>query len=141
MTRSKRRLSTPTCTASTAGSTCTAGGVALPCFVHVGEARLDRARHQFADPYVFEEDVDGAGIGPGHLEEVGHHALEATQVVAEELQRALGARGNSSRSASSTSTEADSVVRGERSSWLTSELKRASRSMRSCNWSTMALKE
>ena len=32
-------------------------------------------------------------------------------------------------------------MRGERSSWLTSELKRASRSMRSCSWSTMALNE
>ena len=46
-----------------------------------------------------------------------------------------------SRSASRTSSEAASVVSGERSSWLTSELKRASRSIRSCSWSTMALKE
>ena len=49
--------------------------------------------------------------------------------------------GRSSRSASSTSSEAARVVSGERSSWLTSELNRASRSMRSCSWSTMALNE
>ena len=49
--------------------------------------------------------------------------------------------GSSSRSASSTSMAAARVVRGERSSWLTSELKRASRSIRSCSWSTMALNE
>ena len=49
--------------------------------------------------------------------------------------------GSLSRSASSTSIAAAKVVSGDRSSWLTSELKRASRSMRSCNWSTMALND
>ena len=33
------------------------------------------------------------------------------------------------------------MVRGERNSWLTSELKRASRSIRDWIWSTMALNE
>ena len=59
----------------------------------MGETRLDRARHQLADAHFLEEDVDGAGVGPGHLEQVGHHALEAAQVVAEELQGPLGAHG------------------------------------------------
>ena len=43
--------------------------------------------------------------------------------------------------ASSTSKEAAIVVSGDRSSWLTSEVKRASRSIRSWSWSTIRLKE
>ena len=49
--------------------------------------------------------------------------------------------GSSWRRASITSTEADSVISGERSSWLTSEAKRASRSMRSCSAEAMSLNE
>ena len=49
--------------------------------------------------------------------------------------------GRSSRRASSTSTAAVSAVSGERSSWLTSEAKRASRSMRSWTASAMLLNE
>ena len=49
--------------------------------------------------------------------------------------------GSSSRRASITSTDADSVISGERSSWLTSEAKRASRSMRSCSAEAMSLNE
>ena len=46
--------------------------------------------------------------------------------------RAVRARsGRSSRVFSSTSTDAVNVIKGERSSWLTSEAKRASRSIRS----------
>ena len=41
--------------------------------------------------------------------------------------------GISSRRASITSTDADRVINGERSSWLTSEAKRASRSIRACS--------
>ena len=56
--------------------------------------------------------------------------------------RARWARGGRlSRSASRTSSEAESVVRGERSSWLTSELNRASRWIRAWSWSTMVLNE
>ena len=47
--------------------------------------------------------------------------------------------GISSREFSSTSTEADSVISGERSSWLTSDAKRASRSMRSSSASAISL--
>ena len=49
--------------------------------------------------------------------------------------------GSRSRSVSRTPTAAESVVSGERNSWLTSELNRASRSMRTWSWSTIALKE
>ena len=49
--------------------------------------------------------------------------------------------GISSRRRSSTSTEAVSVMSGERSSWLTSEAKRASRSTRSCRAEAMLLNE
>ncbi len=49
--------------------------------------------------------------------------------------------GSSLRRASITSTDADSVISGERSSWLTSEAKRASRSMRSCSAEAMSLNE
>ena len=109
--------------------------------VHVPEPGLDRPLHQLGDVDLLEEDVDRAGVGPRHLEEVGHHALEAPEVVAEQLEGPLGARGSSSRSASSTSSGGGQGGQGERSSWLTSELNRASRSMRSWSWSTMALNE
>ena len=49
--------------------------------------------------------------------------------------------GRSSRRASSTSTAADRAVIGERSSWLTSDAKRASRSIRACTASAMSLNE
>ena len=54
--------------------------------------------------------------------------------------RALCARGpNSARWPSSTPTVAVSVVSGERSSWLTSEVNLASRSMRSCRFAVIRL--
>ena len=49
--------------------------------------------------------------------------------------------GMSSRRASSTSTAAARAVIGERSSWLTSEAKRASRSIRVCTASAISLNE
>ena len=49
--------------------------------------------------------------------------------------------GSSSRRASSTSTAAARAVIGERSSWLTSEAKRGSRSIRSCTASAISLNE
>ena len=49
--------------------------------------------------------------------------------------------GISSRRASITSTEAASVISGERSSWLTSDAKRASRSTRCCSASAMSLND
>ena len=49
--------------------------------------------------------------------------------------------GSSLRRPSSTSTAADRAVMGERSSWLTSEAKRASRSMRLWTASAMSLNE
>jgi hypothetical protein len=107
----------------------TVGMVPAP-FAEAAHPGLDRPLHQLAHVDLLEEHVDRAGVGPGHLEQVADHALEPAQVVAEQLQGALGPGGRLSRSASSTSSEADRVVRGERSSWLTSELKRASRSMR-----------
>ena len=57
--------------------------------VHVGEGRLDRTLHQLDDTHLLEEDVHRAGIGPRHLEQVGHHALEASQDVAEQLEGPL----------------------------------------------------
>ena len=58
----------------------------------VAHTRLDRSLHQFADVDLLEEHIDGAGVGPGHLEQVADHALEPAQVVAQELQGALGPR-------------------------------------------------
>ena len=56
--------------------------------------------------------------------------------------RAAWARsGISSRRASITSTDAASVMSGDRSSWLTSDAKRASRSTRCCSASAMSLNE
>ena len=56
--------------------------------------------------------------------------------------RAAWARsGMSSRRACITSTDADSVINGDRSSWLTSEAKRASRSTRCCSADAMSLNE
>ena len=49
--------------------------------------------------------------------------------------------GISSRRASMTSTEADSVISGERSSWLTSDANRASRSTRSWSAEAMSLND
>ncbi len=48
---------------------------------------------------------------------------------------------SSSRRASRTSTDADRVISGERSSWLTSDANRASRSMRTCSADAMSLNE
>ena len=91
MTRSNRRLSTPTWTDSTSGPITTSGVDArLPEAAHPG---LDRPLHQFADVDLLEEDVSGAGVGPGHLQQVADHALEPAQVVPQQLQGALGPRG------------------------------------------------
>ena len=49
--------------------------------------------------------------------------------------------GISSRRVSRMSTAADSVISGDRSSWLTSDAKRASRSMRSCSACAISLNE
>ncbi len=65
---------------------------ARPGAVHVPEPDLDRALHQLGDVDLLEEDVDRAGVGPRHLEQVADHALEAVEVVAEQLQRPLRAR-------------------------------------------------
>ena len=59
----------------------------------VAEAGLDGPLHQFADVDLLEEDIHRAGIGPGHLEQVADHALEPAQVVAQQLQGALGTGG------------------------------------------------
>ena len=91
MTRSNRRLSTPTWSRSTSGPIDHFGGRLLPprgC-----AAGLDGPLHQFADVDLLEEDIGRAGVGPGHLQQVGDHALEPAQVVAQQLEGPLGPRG------------------------------------------------
>ena len=117
-------------------------GRAVPAAVHVPDPGLHRAPHQLGDVDLLQEDVDRAGVGPGHLEQVAHHALEPPQVVAQELRgRAASGRAAARGRSRARRRPPTASSSGERSSWLTSELNRASRSIRSWSWSTMALNE
>ena len=91
MTRSNRRLSTPTWTDSHIGPDHDRG--VGPRFAETAHARLDRPLHQLADVDLLEEDIGRAGIGPGHLQQVADHALEPAQVVSQQLEGTLGPWG------------------------------------------------
>ena len=83
----------------------------------------------------------GARVEPRDLEQVVDQILEAADVGVEEIERALGAVIERSRRVRNTSIDADNVINGERSSWLTSEAKRASRSMRSSRAAAISLND
>ena len=87
-------------------------------------------------------EAHGAGVEAGDLEQVLDELLEAVDVgrPSGRAPRAASS-GISSRRLSSTSTEAASVISGDRSSWLTSDANRASRSMRSCSAGAMSLND
>ena len=76
-------------------------------------------------------EIGGARVEPRQLEEIDHHRVEAADLSDHDVECLLGPwSGRSARRPSRTSIAAESVVMGDRSSWLTSEAKRASRSMR-----------
>ena len=85
--------------------------------------------------------MHGAGVEAADLEQVLDELLEAVDVGDSRSSAAWARSGMSSRWFSSTSTDAASVISGERSSWLTSEANRASRSMRSWRAWAMSLNE
>ena len=71
---------------------CTVGGALSPWPSMWAKPAWTERRTSSATSHLLEEDVDRSGVGPRHLEQVGHHALEAAQVVAEELQGPLRAQ-------------------------------------------------
>ena len=102
--------------------------------------------HRLADELggqqLLEVEPDRAGVEAGDLEQVLDETLEARRRRSTAGRARPGrAPGISSRRASITSTDAASVISGERSSWLTSEAKRASRSTRCCSASAMSLND
>ncbi len=139
MTRSKRRLSTPTWRPRTEGSMRTEGTAAFPSRLRV-PASTERCTSSETSTSSRKTSLE-----PASTRDISRRSLTMRWKRRRSSPRSASAwrerGGRSSCSASSTSSDAANVVRGERSSWLTSELKRASRSMRTWSWSTMALKE
>ena len=85
-----------------------------------------------------EVEAHGAGVVAADLEQVLDELAEAADLGVDEVDGLRAALGRGRRAGvSSTSTAAAIVMSGDRSSWLTSEANRASRSMRS--WSAWAM--
>ena len=133
MTRTSRRLSTGTTTPASSASSSTGTSASA--------VRLTAWITSSASCHLVEVEPAGAGVEAGDLEQVLDQLLEAADVGHEQVERRLDALGQLVAPVVQTSTEAASVVSGERSSWLTSEAKRASRSMRSWRARAMSLNE
>ena len=140
MTRSKRRLSTPTRSASrrrARSRTLGAGASSPRARTPASTARRTSSPTLTSSRKTSTEPASARDISSRSPTMRWNRRRSSPRSC-----RARWARGGSSaRSASSTSSDAARVVSGERNSWLTSELKRASRSIRAWIWSTMALNE
>jgi hypothetical protein len=88
---------------------------------------------ELGDAHVVELQAGVAGVEAGDLEQVLDHGVEPLDVGDEQVEGGLGPLRHLVPPPCSTSTEAARVVSGDRSSWLTSDANRASRSMRSCS--------
>ena len=84
---------------------------------------------------------DRAGVEAGDLEQILDQPLEPATSPTSRSRAAWARSGISSRRACITSTDADSVISGERSSWLTSDANRASRSTRCCRADAISLND
>ena len=111
-----------------------------------GDRRVRQAadRHGLADELgdeqVLEVQADRPGVEAGDLQQVLDQRLEAGDVADQQVERRLRpARACRRGGPASPRRCAASVISGERSSWLTSLAKRASRSTRCCSASAMSL--
>ena len=115
-----------------------AGQLGVELHGDVGVGRVaDRLHHQLGQVHLLELEAGHTGVEAGDLQQVLHELLEAVDVADHQVEGGPGPLGISSRWFSMTSIDAASVMSGERSSWLTSDAKRASRSIRS--WRAWAI--
>ena len=99
-------------------------------------------RTNSATSELLEVEAHGAGVEAGDLEQVLDEALEAGDVADEEVERDLRPLGHLvAPGLHHLDRRATRVISGERSSWLTSDANRASRSTRCCSAATISLNE
>jgi len=97
--------------------------------------------HQFNRRDGFDHDGRGAGVAARNFEQVFDEDWNTARSPTSRSRLCWATGERSPRCWESTVAVVASVVKGERNSWLTSLANRASRSSRSTNWLTMALKD
>ena len=142
MIRSNRRLSTRRRSDSTSGATMTANPDRLTIAVLAdGYRGSDGPPHQFTGADVVERQFGRTGIEPRDLQQVVDHAPEPGQIGFEQREGSLRLRRQLPPVGLEHAHGRRKVVRGDRSSWLTSEVNRASRSIRPWRLPAMRLNE